>query len=50
MATEYPPCKICNGPNDTGEVCAECAKTNDPFGADLEDSGGWMIQEGRPCP
>jgi hypothetical protein len=49
MNEEYPPCKICDGPNDMGEVCAECAKTNDPFGIDLEAPGGWAVQDtGRP--
>lgn len=23
---DYPPCFICGGPNDLGEVCARCAK------------------------
>ncbi len=44
---EYPPCAICGGPNDIGEVCAECSKTNDPFVTELEASGGWMVQAGR---
>lgn len=30
-AEEYPPCAICGGKNDAGEVCKECAKTNNPF-------------------
>lgn len=47
VSHEYPPCAICGGPNDMGEVCAECAKTNDPFATDLEASGGWMVQAGR---
>ena len=44
---EYPPCMICEGPNDMGEICKECAKENDPFDTDLENSGGWMIQDCR---
>lgn len=27
----YPPCAMCGGPNDQGEVCEKCAETNDPF-------------------
>ena len=23
---EHPPCVICQGPNDLGDMCAECAK------------------------
>ena len=40
-------CRLCEKPIDWGELCEECAKDNDPFGADLEDAGGWMIQDGR---
>ncbi|WP_415912217.1 hypothetical protein [Neptuniibacter sp. QD37_11] len=29
--SRFPPCAICGGPNDMGEVCASCAKNNDPF-------------------
>lgn len=44
---DYQPCRICSAPNDIGELCTECAKGNDPFGADLSAPGGWMIQDGR---
>jgi hypothetical protein len=42
----HPPCAICGGENDQGEVCAECAKTYDPY-PDLEGGGGWAVQDGR---
>lgn len=28
---DYPPCMICGGPNDMGELCPKCAKGNNPF-------------------
>lgn len=37
-ADDYPPCAICGGPNDIGEVCAKCAKTNDPFSEAVSES------------
>jgi len=27
----YPPCLMCGGPNDMGEVCSDCAPDNDPL-------------------
>lgn len=38
---EYPPCAVCDGPNDTGEVCAKCAKTNNYWDVEGENSSGW---------
>lgn len=46
-AGQAQPCAMCGGPNDVGELCSRCAKGSDPFGGDLEASGGWMVQDGR---
>lgn len=41
-AASYPPCKRCNGPNDLGELCVNCAEATAGF--DYEAAGAWMAQ------
>lgn len=31
VESEYPPCKLCGGPNDMAELCASCGEDNDPY-------------------
>jgi len=40
-------CRICGKLIVWGELCEDCAEKHDYYGVDVEDSGGWMVQDSR---